>query len=253
MKIFASSIYLQIRAIAKTLLHALKFYGFGTIESPDYLVLRDRKVAYLIMPKAACSSIKKAMVKKWLPKEDEVKKGIHKNSVVQKFSVRGQVKKAEELYFFTYVRDPFERLVSAYINKFEDFSKIRTVGFLYEDYMGGYLKLTDSFEDFVRKVSQIHDRVSDRHFMSQSYLINTLSPHKIDTVFRLEDINTTFPSLSERYGFGQLSFANKSSNYEYSRYYKSQEILDLVKDRYKEDVETFGYQSTYDFLSSQLS
>ena len=252
LKFFAQAFVERIKRVIKLLVHAGKFFFAGKIEKTDYLVIEAAGVAYLVMPKAACTSIKRSMV--FAAEGEAVANNFaERRRAIAELMVRGKVKGADKMYLFTYVRNPFARLVSAYINKFEDMEKIRRSGFLYDEYLGGYLKLSDSFEEFVRKIAKIPDRVCDRHFMSQSYLIDCLAPHKPQDIFKLEEIGESYPSLVKRFGFSNLEFANSSAKYDYRDYYKSKEILDIVLNRYREDVERFGYESEYESIKSHLS
>ena len=233
---YMKSFLKQFRIMAKTLLHAFKTFFGGVVEQPEFLFLKQKNVAYLVVSKSACSSIKKAMV------EDEVKEDIgddyqiHQNKRVKELTVRGRLKVEAEPYVFTYVRNPFSRLVSAYVNKFEDFNKIKKVGFEYADYLGGWFELSDSFEDFARKVCDIPDRLSDRHFMGQCFLIYSLSDTKIDDIFKLDNMDETFPSLASRFGFGEVPHFNRTTEYRYEDYYSSPELVEMVYRRYKEAV-----------------
>ena len=250
---FVRAFLVRVRRLAKLLVHATKFFVGGKIEKADYFVIEEVGVAYLVMPKAACSSIKRSMVAASAGERFDGNNGIHGNSTIQRLTVRGKLESAEDRYLFTYVRNPFARLVSAYINKFEDMEKIRRSGFLYEEYLGGYLKVSDTFEEFVTKIAKIPDRVCDRHFMSQSYLIDHLASQRPSEIFKLEEIDQSFPALVERFGFSSLSFANKSEKYDYREYYKRQEVLDMVYSRYKTDVERFGYGSDYELIKRYIN
>ncbi|KZY34945.1 hypothetical protein A3754_08290 [Alcanivorax sp. HI0083] len=249
---FIKSFYIQFRKLAKSLLHACKAAIGGHIEKPEFVVLGDKKVAYLVVSKAACSSIKKAMVAGIVDDDIQDNYSIHQNHKVAQLTVRGRFPDAEQCHVFTYVRNPFSRLVSSYINKFEDFEKIRMVGFEYADYLGGYLEMSDSFEAFVEKVCNIPDRLSDRHFMGQYYLIHSLSPRLPDQIEKLEEIERSFPALSEHYGFGDVPHFNRTGGYNYEDYYSSAEMVEMVYRRYRRDVEEFGYQAEYERLRSRF-
>jgi len=249
---YVKSIFKQLRKIAKTLLHAWKTVFGGSIEKPEFLFLSKKNVAYLVVSKAACSSIKKAMIENELRENIEDNYQIHQNERVREFTVRGRLKVADKPYVFTYVRNPFSRLVSAYVNKFEDFKKIKSVGFEYAEYLGGWLELSDSFEQFVKKVCEIPDRLSDRHFMGQYFLIHTLSDIRPDDIFKLEDMDKTFPMLASRFGFGEVPHFNRTAGYCYEDYYSSPELVEMVYQRYREDVDKFGYHDVYRSLMSQF-
>lgn len=250
--VFLKAFGLHLRRVAKLFFHAAKLVGGGKIEKADYFVVNDAKVAYLVMPKAACSSIKKSMVSAEKGKKIDGESGIHGNRTIKEMTIRGRVDDPESLYIFTYVRNPFARIVSAYINKFEDMDRIRRSGFLYEDYLGGYLKISDSFEEYVEKVAKIPDRLCDRHFMSQSYLIDHLAPHKPIDVFKLEEIDQSYPLLIERFGFSDLNTSNKSAKYNYMDYYTNMDVLEAVRDRYQEDVDRFGYGPVFESIKAYI-
>ena len=59
---FVTGFYSQLRKLAKLLLHAGKAATGGHIEKPEFVAISDKNVAYLVVSKAACSSIKKSMV-----------------------------------------------------------------------------------------------------------------------------------------------------------------------------------------------
>lgn len=249
---FAKSFYKQLRMLAKTVLHACKASFGGHIEKPEFVVLSEKKVAYLVISKAACSSIKKAIVAGIVDDDIKDNYSIHQHQKVAELTVRGNWSDSKRYHVFTYVRNPFSRLVSSYVNKFEDFEKIRMVGFEYSSYLGGYLDMSDSFESFVEKVCEIPDRLSDRHFMGQYYLIYNLSPREPDQIFRLEDINHSFPELVDQYGFSEVPHFNRTGGYEYEKYYTSVDLVDMVYKRYQRDVDEFGYRPEYERLRALL-
>jgi hypothetical protein len=249
---FVTGFYSQLRKLAKMLLHAGKAATGGHIEKPEFVAISDKNVAYLVVSKAACSSIKKSMVAGIVNDDIEDNYSIHQNQKVAELTVRGRLPDADRYHVFTYVRNPFSRIVSSYINKFEDFEKIRLVGFEYADYLGGYLKMSDSFSVFVDKICNIPDRLSDRHFMAQHYLIHTLSPVVPEQIEKLEEIESSFPAFTQKYGFGDIPHFNRTGGYNYEDYYSSVEMVDQVYRRYRDDVEHFGYQAEYERLRSRF-
>lgn len=64
-----------------------------------------------------------------------------------------------------------------------------------------------------------------------------------DAVFRLENINEDFKIIQQKVNcFEPLQTLNKTKNRKtYQTYYTSQELIDFVADKYKVDIDTYGY------------
>ncbi|SVA56043.1 uncharacterized protein METZ01_LOCUS108897 [marine metagenome] len=223
MKPILRNLYQFIRDAAHVLLH-------GNLDSSDYIILDDKKVIFASVAKSACTSIKTSITE-----EPPKSPTIHKH--IREFSHK-RIPRGKHSYFaFTYVRNPYERLASCYRSKFnlEDKSK-----FLYSHYLFGYMDNNDTFEEFVRKVSKIPDFMCDRHFKSQHSIIFS-SGAKVDYVGKVEDLPSDFEEIRQRYGFSELKVLNKSQG-KSSEMLLTDEIRELIYNRFKKDFETFGYE-----------
>jgi hypothetical protein len=201
----------------------------GELDSPDFIVLDEKEVIFASVAKSACSSIKTAIYGS--PPE-----GIQIHQHTSHLSHRRIPRKKSSYFVFAFVRDPFERLASCYRAKFnkEDESQ-----FMFANYLFGYLKNDDSFDEFVRKVSKIPDRFCDRHFKSQHKLVFA-SGDKVDFIGKFENLPSDFDEIRSKYGFGQLPVLNKSSGATATDLF-SDETRELASKRYKKDIELFGY------------
>jgi len=216
-----------------------------------YCVSDKFKLVYVVNSKAGCSAIKQSLM---ASSGDNVNGDnywdVHKVGVEKGYVKAALSESEKQYYFFTFVRSPFSRVASLYLNKFSNQQNISQRGFGYQKYLGGILDRNDSFEKFLTKVSKIPDILCDRHFKPQAYLVNQEAV-KIDYIGKFESFNEDYTVLRERFGLRELSVINKSSAYRLSDLY-TQRALDLVSKRYEEDIEQFGYKNEYDKLKAEL-
>jgi len=242
----------QKKAYRDALIGIAKARLGSSLDPIEYFVLPQRKLVYVVNSKAGCSSIKASL----LASADEAVdcttyQNIH-NAALAGGYTKFSLSSVEEAYFrFSMVRDPFSRIASLYVNKFEDQSKVSAAGYEYRRYLGGYIPREIDFDRFVSKVCDIPDNLSERHFKSQSYLLQVESS-KIDYIGRLERVDTDYKMLTQRFGLPPLSMSNRSAGYSVDQMY-SVDSLKRVAQRFSDDVENFGYQSCYDHLLSRVA
>ena len=134
---------------------------------------------------------------------------------------------------FAIVRDPYQRIVSVYLDLFDPSSPI----FSYSAYWFGILDRAMSFKDFVKVISKIPISLLGPHFSPQHYILKDLSDVK---VFRLEDDSKELAEFLHRYGI-ELQHRNKHKvEYDYRSYY-DKETFAIVNRMYREDVDRFGF------------
>lgn len=198
-------------------------------------------VAYLNIGKTGCSSIRKALLDCDMPGIDvsdnqEVHR--HTNSLI-KYRLRGINKKR---FVFAFVRNPFDRVVSLYKNKFRSLKNFDVEGFLYTDYLNGVFHPQMSFTDFVEVLVMIPDRLADRHFKSQFCMIYEVPGVNVSFIGKFEHLAQDFEELRKSFPqLGVLPHLNRSpSNIDYRSYY-NRRTVQLIADRYRQDIEHFGY------------
>jgi hypothetical protein len=224
-----------------------------SVVPPEYFVVKSKKLVYIVNSKVACSSIKRALMESDLSEELVFEKysDIHNASTKLGYMQNKIGINEAGYYVFTFVRNPFKRIVSLYVNKFEHREKIVDAFFQYKRYMGGIIEQNTSFGRFVKIISNIPDVFSERHFISQSFFVERCI-YKPNFIGKLENLNEDFGYLCDTVGIEKkLSKSNKSFNYDYRDYYNI-EILDMVYHRYKKDVIGFGYENEYEELKKYI-
>jgi len=218
--------------------------GFTHSEIEREFVIDTRNhVVYLVNSKAACSSIKAAMYETLYP--DDYSIHIH--------SSEGCIKKADVLNdeektwdSFTFVRNPYERLVSAYESKYHNDAKKGVPNSLVP-YLHGYIADDRGFESFVRRICRIPDAMLDRHFNSQYLLTHdTDGTPIVRFIGKYEELAQNFAVISEKYGYRALPHYNSSGGETRDwRTYYSAKTAELVHGKYQRDFEAFGYEHYY--------
>ncbi len=202
---------------------------------------------YLNNPKVGCSSIKHGL---WYgvtgKRPSEQKLHIHtlegspfNNKLTNPVSAR-------KAFIFTFVRNPFQRLVSAYLNKVHDRSD--RIWRLFARAHGLNRKDAVSFDGFVELLSGIPAVEHDRHWRPQ--YLNTLYPFvRPNLLGDLESLDAQLPMILDRLFPGAPRRILKGRSHStkaratWRDYYGDQATLDRVLQIYGTDFEAFGYQT----------
>ena len=141
-------------------------------------------------------------------------------------------KEINETHFtFMFVRNPWDRLVSFYKNKFrEGFSKIHKISnpesICFKSFMGDFL---------------INDPVdTDKHWCVQS---NFSFISEINFIGKFENLQEDFDTICDKIGIerNQLPHKNATNHTHYTEYYDD-ETRSIVAEKYAKDIEYFGYK-----------
>jgi hypothetical protein len=146
---------------------------------------------------------------------------------------------------FTFVRNPFGRALSGYLNKIEpDHDKgplLKSLGF--------DPGARPTFTEFLVAIGNQPDEQRDHHWASQSYL--TAFDHiAFDFIGRLETLEPDLVRLGERLGMANAlspaeALNSTGASLRLSEYYTEREI-ELVRAIYADDFRNFGYSSALD-------
>ena len=140
-------------------------------------------------------------------------------------------------YKFTFVRNPWDRLYSAY-------SYLKDGGWnekdkqWYQDNLNGVA----NFEDFVINWLSLERLNSHIHFWPQSrFICDCWGKPIIDELFYFESIGQDFQKIKERLGSNaELMHTNRSRRQSYKQAY-TQKSIEKVAQLYATDIANFGY------------
>jgi len=221
---------------------------YGKYIPTEYFVNQEKKLVYLPIPKVACTAIKLSLYGEELNNKEDHQNYMNIHSQLsdkQNYRLSSEEKK----YFkFAFVRDPFARLVSCYKDKvikpqqhngryyFDTGYNKKLIQSLY----GNSFKVDMSFAEFVKLVVKIPDLLADGHFMSQTAFLYRFNKRIPDYIGKLESIENDWDILAEKFDLPVLIVKNKTKSVELSEYY-TDEIFDLVRQRYINDINNFKY------------
>lgn len=212
---------------------------YRTLEEKEYVVLDNKKLVYINNSKVACSSIKRTFIK------DEIRDdySIHNYG---KWKRKSKLNNNEKSYFiFTFVRNPFDRVVSCYESKYIGDRLKGKNPLQFDKYLLGALKKDSGFDGFVKKIIRIPDFLADRHFQSQYNLIFSKSGKcLVDYYGKFENMDEDFLQIQEQYDLESLPHFNRTSEKNWKKYY-TKETAKLVYEKYKKEIYQFGYEQDY--------
>lgn len=216
---------------------------YRELDPKTYFISHKHKLIYIVNSKAACSSIKKSILNIDIPDDYS----IHKHGLTKK-----KLSPEENKYFkFSFVRNPFERIVSCYLSKYMNDKKIiKTKELHFDYYLLGVLKKQRGFNHFIDTISKIPFFLSDRHFKPQYKLLFSKNKIIVDYVGKLEDINNSYSQLQKKFDISSLGNMNSSNKGDWRRYYTKESAKKIYK-KYKKDFETW-YPDSYKELMTYL-
>lgn len=219
------------------------------------------RFVYVVTPKVACSSIKWALLP-LLRQHDlgpEEIAALPNAENVHRFFRRTSLHLTKEQYerklrrgllqgytSFSFVRNPWDRLVSCYLSKIAGNStepvRMRLGG------KRGLFVREMKFTEFVQLVCDTPDEESNVHVVSQAYILcdsKSQGAMVVDMVGRFENLTYDFTRIMESIVPGQevrLEEWNRSAGRkrDYRVYYSDADAL-RAADRYARDIELFGY------------
>ncbi len=213
----------------------------------DNIALEKANAIYFPIPKVACSSLKKvcADLLQMEISSTDLKEDIHYQHFpyIKKYKINKYYKN----YFkFCFVRNPWARLVSCYLNKIyvEPGKHKSDTRFVTFGDNSKYFRMGMSFEEFVEAVCRIPDKNADSHFVSQhTYITDDNGNVLVDYIGKIESFVDDFEYVREKIGIKDLTVPHlmKSKQVNYKKYY-SEKTAEMVRQRYAKDIELFKYE-----------
>ena len=137
-----------------------------------------------------------------------------------------------DYFVFTFVRNPFERLISGW-NAFVTIGKVNNnfETFIKHNGTGGYWLYEDG-------------SISNDHWFPQSKYVEFDDGERFTNfVGKFENLEEDWRSVSQRIGIQDQIKKNKyRTSKEYYRSFYTEELIEIVSDFYKRDLELFNYE-----------
>ena len=156
-----------------------------------------------------------------------------------------------DLFTFSFVRNPFTRLLSCYRDKVL-YPRAADWPYLY-DREGLCFPIDGSFADFVEWVAAIPDVAADRHFKSQAYSLYESDHCLVDWIGRIETIHDDWHTVAERCDLPRTLAHRKKQQVSLSlgEAYDAR-LVEQVRQRYAADFERFGYSDRLDLIERNV-
>jgi hypothetical protein len=203
-----------------------------------YFISTSEKLIYIRILKCAST----AMLRNFLPRVDNRYDTANLSdeeldSIAYLAEVKTLGAKHVKYRKFALVRNPFQRIVSVYLDLFDPdapFFSNATFWFVVNNQRM-------PFKEFVKTIGAIPVSLLGPHFAPQSYIIEKGPGLKQTSIYRIEK---DMRALSEFLGIKDTSLPHANRrvvDYDYRNYY-DQETFNLVTKLYGQDVGTFGYE-----------
>lgn len=241
---------LHSKTIWQSLLSKIRHVRLKEFDYNIHISLKNQ-LMYVETPKVACSTIKLTLAKLELEDVDYFREDIHDrylSPLIRPSQVGDFDKflKRPDLVKFCFVRNPYERLLSSYLNKVGGRNEIIYTNLLCQ--LG--LDQTDfsreiSFAEFVSCVEQTPVSMMDSHWRPQYYQTFQESLD-YDLVGRLENFEDDMRTLEKMISrdlspyMSSWTLHQTNSKDRFSEYYDD-DLLERVYELYRVDFEAFGY------------
>lgn len=213
------------------------------------ILLEPYASVYIEMPKVACSSIKVALAE-LLDIELDGPDGDPHQSTFPEANPRLDADSLFQGYFsFSFVRNPWGRLLSCYRDKV----LFQAKGFTNSTQRAGvadcfarYEKIRPdmAFGEFVSAVASIPDEEADAHFRSQyTFLSNARGEIAVDYIGRFESLSSDLieiQTIAKMPPFTLPVFQATGVGSDYREHYDAN-TRSLVEKRFVKDIDWFGY------------
>ena len=219
-------------------LHRMRKAWPENLNNPSLKPFCDTQSIFVHVPKAAGISVGFSLYGR--------KTGDHRT--IADYKLCFGKKEFDSFFKFTFVRNPWDRLLSAYMY-------LKGGGRNESDYKWSvkYLSSYTTFEAFVTDwVNKDNIRLG-LHFRPQfEFLCDEDGVPEVDFVGYYESINSDYEYIKQKIGSGgKLTSNNKTSNKKDYRQYYSDRTIAIVESVYSDDIRIFGY--TFDGLANSMA
>lgn len=220
-------------------------------EKPELWLLNFSQFGYIQIPKVATRSIQQCLASYYVRK-GKLEEPLHwdkeairliENQIAFHTTQEKISKISEDNFIFAFVRNPYDRLLSAYKNKV--LQPIETGE--KNIFINHGVTLGMSLEEFIDIVCGIPDEKIDRHLRSQSWFLTfkgKLIPHYIG---HLESFAKGWSELSVKFDLPIPEHRNSTANLEENTYFEelNMDIKRKICKRYQQDFLMFNYDTGF--------
>ena len=236
------------------LFKCLLMYGLKPVSShPNTYISHKYKFISFPIDKVASGTQYKLMHDLHAQPEDPEKTEGLINVNRKEYFLQPQGIKYDDYYKWAFVRNPWDRLLSCYMDKIVG----STWRFTHIPFPAGSIKVlrrkyhnihqfnSMTFEDFVKRVVKIPDFLCDNHILPQHYFFN---PQEMDFIGRFENfeadmfkiLNVVVPDCDIK-KLEKINQSNNKGGRSYRDHY-TDEMREIVARKYARDIELFDYQ-----------
>lgn len=218
-------------------------------EKPELWLLKSSRFGYIQIPKVATRSIQQCLANYYIRQEKLEESQYWDKDAIRLIesktafhTTQEQISKiSEDNFIFAFVRNPYDRLLSAYKNKV--LQPVEAGG--KNIFINHGITLGMALEEFIDIVCGIPDEKIDRHLRSQSWFLTfngKLIPHYIG---HLESFSNDWNELSVKFDLPVPECRNSTSSIEKDIYFEglSTEIKMKIWKRYQQDFLMFNYKT----------
>lgn len=146
---------------------------------------------------------------------------------------------------FSFVRNPWSRLVSSYRQKVSaEATSRRIVDGVYQGFVDKDMPIhaNMSFEEFCEIVCEFPDEKIDKHLQSQAYTLIRKGKPIVAFIGKVEHMSDDWKIVMDKVGLSnELPHINRTGGEHYSRYFTSDGLVNQIADRYADDIRYFDY------------
>lgn len=222
----------------------------------ENILIEDLKAIYFVMPKVACTSLKSIFAKHLglnnFDNSDHFK-NVHQ-MVDFPYANKQEIYDNYKDYFkFGFVRNPWDRVVSAYTNKITNDPNYNNPSFTngvgvysYDEKGKNRFHVGMSFEEYLEVIRTTEPIDYDGHFRIQHWILTDMQHRMLsDFVGKLETLDRDFKYVCERIGLENVELPkfneSKKNKVRFQDYYNDK-TKKIVEKLYQQDIDIYRFK-----------
>lgn len=180
-----------------------------------------------MIPKNACSSVRQ-IIRKQIEGKDDIEYDLKKLKKLPKINYIN-IHRFQDYFWFAFLRNPFDRVISAYNDKVLGKQGDEIYKALYNPGM--------SFTDFITYISITSDEYIDWHLKSQNYYIGRYLKN-MNYIGMVENFKKNIEEIKKKINNNYtVDHLRKTAPFDRVKYFQNPKLKKIIKTRYKRDFE----------------